>query len=140
MALGGMGRGRRRRHLNAEVNIINLVDVVLVLLIVFMVTAPMMQTGVDVELPVGEVKPMEVREALTITVTSDGRIAMDDAVLSYDEFRSNLATVLRLRAPERVNLRGDTRANWGTMTRVMSALVAAGIHNVGIVAEPERTR
>lgn len=140
MALGGIGRGRRRRHLNAEVNIINLVDVVLVLLIVFMVTAPMMQTGVDVNLPVGEVKPMEVKEALTITITADGRIAMDDAVLTYDEFRSNLATVIRLRSPERVNLRGDMSITLGTFTRVLAALTAAGIHEVGIVAEQERRR
>ncbi len=140
MALGGIGGRRRRRHLNAEVNIINLVDVVLVLLIVFMVTAPMMQTGIDVQLPVGEVRPMEVKEALTITVTADGRIAMDDATLTYDEFRANLATVIRLRAPERVNLRSDARVDFGTVARVMTALMAAGIHDLGIVAEPERRR
>ncbi|MBK9547844.1 MAG: biopolymer transporter ExbD [Gemmatimonadetes bacterium] len=71
--LGGLGRRRRRRTLNAEVNIINLVDVVLVLLIIFMVTAPMMQGGIEVRLPKAATTPIANRDALTVSITRDGR-------------------------------------------------------------------
>ncbi len=140
MALRGIGTGRARRHLNAEVNIINLVDVVLVLLLIFMLTAPMLQGGVEVRLPEAAARPLEVRDGLSITVTRDGRVAIGDQVLSYEEFRANLGTVLRLDDPDGVYIRGDEGAAFGTVARVLAAVATAGVRNVGIVVEPERRR
>lgn len=140
MALRGIGTGRSRRHLNAEVNIINLVDVVLVLLLIFMLTAPMLQEGVEVRLPQAAARPLEVRDGLSITVTREGRVAIDDQLLSYDEFRNNLGTVIRLDDPDGVYIRGDEGATFGMVTRVLAAVAAAGVRNVGIVVEPERQR
>jgi biopolymer transport protein TolR len=136
----GIGSGRKRRHLNAEVNIINLVDVVLVLLLVFMLTAPMLQGGVEVRLPRAAARPLEARDGLTITITREGQIAIDNQRLSYEEFRANLATVLRLQDPEGVYIRGDDAAQYGTVLRVMAAVRAAGVTNVGLVVEPESSR
>ncbi|HPF60432.1 MAG: biopolymer transporter ExbD [Gemmatimonadetes bacterium] len=140
MALRGIGTGRRRRHLNADVNIINLVDVVLVLLIIFMLTAPMLQGGLDVELPKAALRPLDAEEGLTISVTRDGQVAMDGAAVSMAEFKANLATVLRLKGTDRVYVRGDTRVNYGVIMDVMGAIQSAGITNIGLVAEPEDRR
>ena len=140
MALRGIGTGRRRRHLNADVNIINLVDVVLVLLIIFMLTAPLLQGGLDVELPKAALRPLDAEEGLTISVTRDGQVAMDGAAVSMAEFKANLATVLRLKGTDRVYVRGDTRVNYGVIMDVMGAIQSAGITNIGLVAEPEDRR
>jgi biopolymer transport protein TolR len=140
VALRGIGTGRARRNLNAEVNIINLVDVVLVLLLIFMLTAPMLQGGVEVRLPQASARPLEVRDGLSITVTRDGRVAIGEQMLSYEEFRANLGTVIRLDDPDGVYIRGDEGATHGMVTRVLAAVAAAGVRNVGIVVEPERRR
>lgn len=140
MALRGIGTGRQRRHLNAEVNIINLVDVVLVLLLIFMLTAPMLQGGVEVRLPEAAARPLQARDGLTITVTREGRVAIGDQTLSYEEFRANLGTVLRLDDPDGVYIRGDEGARYGVVAQVLAAVASAGVRNVGIVVEPESRR
>jgi biopolymer transport protein ExbD/biopolymer transport protein TolR len=140
MALRGIGTGRKRRHLNAEVNIINLVDVVLVLLLIFMLTAPMLQGGVEVRLPRAAARPLEARDGLTITVTSNGDIAIGEQRLTWAEFRSNIGTVVRLDNPEGVYIRGDAAAPYGEVVRVLAAVRAAGVTNVGMVVEPESER
>jgi biopolymer transport protein TolR len=138
--LRGIGTGRVRRSLNAEVNIINLVDVVLVLLLIFMLTAPMLQGGVEVTLPRVASRPLEAREGLNIAVTSDGRIAVKDAVMSFEEFRTTFPSVLRLEQPDGVYVRGDAQANYGAVMRVFGVLQAAGVQNVGLVTEQEDSR
>ena len=140
MALAGLGRGRRKRHLNAEVNIINLVDVVLVLLIIFMVTAPMLQGGVEVRLPRAAARPMEAREGLTITVAKDGAIVLGDTRVTYDEFRGTLGAVIARVQPKGVYVRADDAAPYGDVLRVLALVRQAGIQNVGLVAEPEGRR
>lgn len=140
MALRGIGTGRKRRHLNAEVNIINLVDVVLVLLLIFMLTAPMLQGGVEVRLPRAAARPLEARDGLTITVTANGEIAIGDQRLTWNEFRSNIGTVLRLEDPEGVYIRSDESARAGVLLQVLAAVRAAGVTNVGLVVEPEENR
>ncbi len=140
MALRGIGTGRRKRHLNADVNIINLVDVVLVLLIIFMLTAPMLQAGLDVELPKAALRPLDAQEGLTISVTRDGQIAMDDATVSMAEFKANLPTVLKLKNVEQVYVRGDARVNLGVIMELMGVVQSAGITKIGLVAEPETRR
>ena len=140
MALRGIGTGRKRRHLNAEVNIINLVDVVLVLLLIFMLTAPMLQGGVEVRLPRAAARPLEARDGMTITVTANGEIAIGDQRLTWNEFRANIGTVLRLEDPEGVYIRRDESARAGVLLQVLAAVRAAGVTNVGLVVEPEENR
>lgn len=137
MALRGIGTRRRRRQLNADVNIINLVDVVLVLLIIFMLTAPMLQGGLDVQLPKTVARPLDAQDGLTVTITRDGRIAIDAAPVSYAEFVQSLPSIIKLRDPTGVYIRGDAGASYGDVLRVIGAVQAAGITNVGLVAEPE---
>ena len=140
MSLRGIGTGRKRRHLNAEVNIINLVDVVLVLLLIFMLTAPMLQGGVEVRLPRAAARPLDARDGMTITVAANGDITIGEQRLTWNEFRSNIGTVVRLDDPEGVYIRGDANAPYGDVVRVLAAVRAAGVTNVGMVVEPEEQR
>jgi len=135
--LGGIGRRRRRRTLNAEVNIINLVDVVLVLLIIFMVTAPMMQGGVEVRLPKAATTPISNRDALTISVTKDGRVAIEDQILSVNDFRAMLPGVVARKSPKAIYIRADADGRNGELLRVLGIVRGTGVTSVGLVAEPE---
>jgi len=138
--LRGIGTGRRKRDLNAEVNIINLVDVVLVLLLIFMLTAPMLQGGVEVRLPRAATRPLEAREGVTITVMRSGQVAVGDSRMSLAEFRSQGVAAIRIRNPEGVYIRGDDAASYGTVIQVLAAVREAGITNVGLVVEQESQR
>ncbi|MDX2261764.1 MAG: biopolymer transporter ExbD [Gemmatimonadales bacterium] len=135
--LGGIGRRRRRRTLNAEVNIINLVDVVLVLLIIFMVTAPMMQGGVEVRLPKAATTPISNREALTISVTKDGQVAIEDQLLSVRDFRAMLPGVVARKSPKAIYIRADADGRTEDLLRVLGIVRGTGVASVGLVAEPE---
>src|SRR3954469_12574278 len=84
---GGLG-GHGGRPLNADINVTSLVDVAFVLLIIFMITAPIMQGGVDVRLPRAQVKAIEPKQGLVVTGDADGRIYLDQAGLSYDDFQA----------------------------------------------------
>ena len=135
-ALGGLGSRRGRRRLNAEVNIINLVDVVLVLLIIFMVTAPMMQGGIEVRLPKAASRPITASNALTVTIDRAGRISLDAQRFSYDEFRVAFTLLVARKPPEVVYVRADQDARYGEVARVLGIVNAAGIRSVGLVTEP----
>ncbi len=137
MPLRGIGTGRQKRHLNAEVNIINLVDVVLVLLLIFMLTAPMLQGGVEVKLPRAATRPLVARDGVTITVTRGGQVAIGEARMSLTDFRAQGAAALKLKNPEAVYIRGDDAASYGTVIQVLAAVREAGITNVGLVVEQE---
>ena len=137
MALRGIGTGRKRRHLNAEVNIINLVDVVLVLLIIFMVTAPMMQGGVDVRLPRAAARPLQAREAINITVTRTGDISVNGEVLTYEVFRATFAAIVGQQGSKAIYVRADDNAPYGSVARVLAVARMAGVRDVGLVTEPE---
>ncbi len=135
--IGGLGRRRRRRTLNAEVNIINLVDVVLVLLIIFMVTAPMMQGGIEVRLPKAATTPIATDDALTVSVTRDGQVAIEDQVLSVDDFRRMFPGLVARKKPKMVYIRADEASTSGELVRVLGIVRQSGVSGVGIVAEPE---
>jgi len=135
-ALGGLGSRRNRRRLNAEVNIINLVDVVLVLLIIFMVTAPMMQGGIEVRLPKAASRPITASNALTVTIDRVGRISLDEQQLSYEQFRTAFTLLVARKQPEVVYVRADQGARYGEVARVLGIVNASGIRSVGLVTEP----
>jgi biopolymer transport protein ExbD/biopolymer transport protein TolR len=134
-----MGLGRPGGlPLNADINVTSLVDVAFVLLIIFMITAPIMQGGVDVQLPQAEVRPIQPKEGLIVTVDAAGRIVVDNnARLTYDEFRAAFGALAASRGARGVYLRADRRVDYGQVVRVLAVMRAAGVFDVGLVAEEE---
>ncbi|MFI5207579.1 MAG: ExbD/TolR family protein [Gemmatimonadales bacterium] len=130
-------RRRSRSSLNADINVTSLVDVAFVLLIIFMITAPMMQGGVDVRLPRAESRPLESHEGLMVTVDRRGRIYVDEAPFSYADFRSSFQALVARRRPTAIYLRGDRGVPYGDVVRVLAVIRASGVQNVGLVAEQE---
>jgi biopolymer transport protein TolR len=132
-------RGRRREGfpLNAEINVVSLIDVMLLLLVIFMITAPMMQGGVDVSLPRAEARPLESKGGLVVTVNRAGEIMVDDTRMSYDEFRSAFRALASQRSREGIYLRADQNVNYGLVVRVLAVMRTAGAGDVGLVTEPE---
>ena len=137
--LGGGGglRGHGELPLNADINVTSLVDVAFVLLIIFMITEPIMQGGVDVRLPQAEARPIEPKSGLVVTVDRSGRVYLDQAPLSFADFRATFPAFVRTRHPTGVYLRADGRVAYATVVQVLAVIRAAGVADVGLVAEPE---
>ena len=138
---GGGGRGRRGRHGRApmaEINVTPMVDVMLVLLIIFMVAAPLLTVGVPIELPETQAKAMNSdTQPITISVNSDGEIYLNDTVIPIDEVVAKLQAVAQAGYEERIFVRGDRSADYGTVMRVMARISAAGFRNIGLVTDQE---
>lgn len=135
--------GRRRRHrfeLNADVNVVSLIDVMLLLLVIFMITAPMMQGGVDITLPKAEAKPMESKDAVAITVNRAGVITVDNAPVTMSEFRAAAKALTVNRSKNGVYLRADAGVSYGIVAQLLAILHSAGISDVGLVMEPEEIK
>src|SRR6476660_9487157 len=101
---------RRRRHrfeLNADINVVSLIDVMMLLMVIFMITAPMMQGGVDIALPRADARPLEAKGGLVVTVNRAGQIFVDDARLSFGEFRASFKALASRRAAGGIYLRAD---------------------------------
>ncbi len=130
-------RGSGDLPLTADINVTSLVDVAFVLLIIFMITAPIMQGGVDVQLPRAEARPLQPKEGLVVTVDRQGRIFVDETPLSFEDFRAAFPAIVTAREPTGVYLRADTRLEYGLALRVLAVMRAAGVAEVGLVAEPE---
>lgn len=137
--LGGGGFGVRNGGLsfNADINVTSLVDVAFVLLIIFMITAPIMQGGVDVQLPRAEARPLSAKEGMVITVNREGRVFIDQTPVSYNDFRVTFRALVATRKPTGVYLRADSRVSYGDVLRVLAVIRAAGVNDVGLVAEEE---
>jgi biopolymer transport protein ExbD/biopolymer transport protein TolR len=130
-------RRRERFELNAEINVVNLIDVMLLLLVVFMITAPMMTGGVDITLPRAEARPLESRSGLTVTIGRTGQIMVDDTPMTYAEFRGAFRALATQRGRQGLYLRADARVPYGEVVRVLAIMRAAGVGDVGLVTEPE---
>ncbi|MBX7119499.1 MAG: biopolymer transporter ExbD [Gemmatimonadaceae bacterium] len=130
------GRGERT-PLNAEINVVSLIDVMMLLMIIFMITAPMMQGGVDVALPKAVARPLNAKSGMSVTVTRDGRIYVDDTQLSLAEFRGTIRQLAAKAGREGIYFRADRRADYGRAVEVLAIMQAAGIGNIGLVTEPE---
>jgi biopolymer transport protein ExbD len=140
--IGGLGRsGGLRGHgelpLTADINVTSLVDVAFVLLIIFMITAPIMQGGVDVQLPKAEARPMTAKEGMVVTVDRQGRIYVDQTQVSYNDFRITFRSLVTQRKPASIYVRADTRVPYGDVVRVLAIIRASGVRDVGLVAEDE---
>ena len=136
-------RTRRRRHryeLNADINVVSLIDVMLLLLVIFMITAPMMQGGLDLKLPEADAKPLESRDGVTISVTKGGDIYLGNEKYNLSEFRAMIRTLPKNRFKSGVYLQGDSQAAYGTIIQVFSVLQQNGITNIGLMALPEEAK
>jgi biopolymer transport protein TolR len=133
-------RGRSRMPLNGEINVVSLIDVMMLLMVIFMITAPIMQGGVDVALPRAEARPLEPKQGLVVTVNRRGEIFVDQTRLTYSEFRASFRALSSSRGRDGVYLRADQGVPYGTVVRVLAVMRAAGVGDVGLVAEPEEVR
>ena len=122
--------------LNAEINVVNLIDVMLLLLVIFMITAPMMQGGVDITLPKAQSRPLESKSGLTVTVDRTGAIFVDDAGLTLSQFSASFKALAQRRGSGGVYLRADDRVPYGSVVKVLAIMRASGVGDIGLVAEP----
>ena len=121
----------------SDINVTPLVDVMLVLLIIFMVTAPMMMQGVDVSLPEATAEPLESeKENLIITIDKENKIFISDFEVTVDFLAEKLEKILEGRSDREVYLKADKNISYGTVVRVMAEIKGAGVEKLGMVTEP----
>ncbi|HEX7240618.1 MAG TPA: biopolymer transporter ExbD [Longimicrobiaceae bacterium] len=131
--------GRRRGGLDAtaEINVTSLVDVALTLLVIFMITAPMLQGGVEVSVPRAAVAPMESPEGVIVSVDRKGDVFIGETPVRWEEFASRFPEAVRQAGAQSVYLRGDEGVPYGRVVQVLGAMKAANVATVGLVAEPD---
>jgi biopolymer transport protein TolR len=130
------GRGRLRRRAMSEINVTPFVDVMLVLLIVFMVTAPLLTVGVPVDLPKTRAPALgQDREPLSITIKRDGTIFLQNEQIPEESLVDKLTAIAANGYNQRIFVRGDTQANYGKVMEVMGVLAAAGFTHIGLVTD-----
>lgn len=138
---GGGGGKRRRSHSKrqpmAEINVTPFVDVMLVLLIIFMVAAPLLTVGVPIELPKTAAQPLptEQEEPLTIALSSDGQILLQSTPINRSDLITKLRAVAAERNDNKVFLRADGAVNYAAVMEIMGALNAGGFNNIGLVTD-----
>ena len=149
MGIGGTGaadaprRHRRRRGVMSEINVTPMVDVMLVLLIIFMVSAPLLTVGVPIDLPQTRAKSLDqYREPLTLSVSLQGQVFLQNSEIPIDDLVTKLKAVTDARGgyDERIYVRGDRKVDYGTVMRVMGRLSSAGFRRVALVTEVEQGR
>ena len=144
---GGRGgrRGRRRsgggNAAMSDINVTPMVDVMLVLLIVFMVAAPLLTVGVPIDLPKTQAKELNTdSKPVTVTVTPDGKIFIADKPVELDALLAALQPLTPGGTDDRVYLRGDTAANYGAVMKVMAVLSKAGYSKIGLITDQEQAK
>ena len=131
--------GVNRNKFMSEINVVPLVDVVLVLLIIFMVTAPMMTQGLDVELPQTDSSALRQSDDLIIlTVTRDSKVYLDEHPVEPDKLAPVIKNIVERKPGTKIYLRADKDVPYGVIVRVMAQTREAGINDLGMVTEPER--
>lgn len=136
----GGRRGRRARSQPmSEINVTPLVDVMLVLLIVFMVAAPLLTVGVPIDLPETQAKSIDTQaKPITISVTPDGEVYLDETIVPLEDLVARIGEVAAEGTDERIYLRGDASAGYGSVMRVMGVLSGAGYSKIGLITEQEQ--
>jgi len=134
-----MTAGDKSGQLMSDINVTPFVDVMLVLLIIFMVTAPMMMQGMDVSLPEATAEPLESeKEHLIITLNTQNEVFINDFKVTVDGLGEKLTKILEGRAEREVFLKADKDISWGTVAQVMAEIKGAGVEKLGMVTEPEK--
>jgi biopolymer transport protein TolR len=138
---GGGRRGRRRANVMAEINVTPMVDVMLVLLIIFMVSAPLLTVGVPLDLPQTQAKSLEQdKTPLQLSVDIKGKIFINDTEVSMSDLVPKLKAITDARGgmDERIFMRADKKADYGTVAKVMGQLSGAGFKRLALVTEVEQ--
>lgn len=137
------GRSQRRRQPVAEINVVPYIDVSLVLLIIFMVTAPMLQSGVDVDLPQAEARSIDPSQdkPIIVSIDRDGKLYLDagnqgDVLMEPQELTEQVMRSLQAKPGQAVLIRGDQHVDYGRIITVMAALKNAGVPSVGLMTSP----
>ena len=146
MAISGAGsagvdgrRRHRRRPVMAEINVTPMVDVMLVLLIIFMVAAPMLTVGVPIDLPDTQAKAMNAdTQPITVSINAAGQIYLQETEIPIDELVAKLQAISKTGYEERIFIRGDKSTDYGTAMKVMARISAAGYKNIGLVSLQEQ--
>ena len=141
--LGNGGRNGARRGYKpmSDINVTPMVDVMLVLLIIFMVSAPLLTVGVPIDLPQTQAKSLDQdRQPLTISVNTDGKVFLQNSEIPVGDLVAKLTAVTSARGgyEERIFVRGDRKVDYGTVMRVMGRLSSAGFRRVALVTEVEQ--
>src|ERR1700736_348565 len=135
-------RHRRRRGVMSEINVTPMVDVMLVLLIIFMVSAPLLTVGVPIDLPQSQAKSLDQdREPLTISLNVGGKVFLQNTEIGVEELVAKLKAISEARGSgfeERIYVRGDRKVDYGTVMRVMGRISGGGFHRVALVTQVER--
>ncbi|RWL44617.1 MAG: protein TolR [Mesorhizobium sp.] len=138
---GGRGHRRRGRHhgLMSEINVTPMVDVMLVLLIIFMVAAPMLTVGVPVDLPETKAKAMSAdTQPITITIDGAGKIFVQETEIPQEELIAKLQAISKTGYEERIYVKGDKTTNYGDAMVVMGLIQDAGYKNIGLISLPKQ--
>jgi biopolymer transport protein TolR len=138
---GSGRRQHRRRSVMSEINVTPMVDVMLVLLIIFMISAPLLTVGVPLDLPQSQAKSLDQdKEPLTISVNLQGQVFLQNTEIGVEELVSKLQAITAARGgmSERIYVRGDRKVDYGTVMRVMGRLSGAGFSRVALVTEVEQ--
>lgn len=134
--IAGNGKGRGRYRPLAEINVTPLVDVMLVLLIIFMVTAPLMTSGVDVDLPKTDAKPLNSdSQPLTVTINAEGHIYLQDSQVELPDLVAKLEAISQNNPERRIFVRGDRAVSYGLVMQVMGTITQGGFSKVALLAE-----
>ncbi|MDH5649058.1 MAG: protein TolR [Gammaproteobacteria bacterium] len=133
---------RQKRRLMSEINVVPYIDVMLVLLVIFMITAPLLTEGVKVDLPQAQAKPVDAQDDETLVVTIDrkGNLFLDDKPIDRDALARKVEKIMKLRPKTPVLVRGDHRVDYGVVVKTMTLLQGAGVPGVGLVTEPPKTQ
>jgi biopolymer transport protein ExbD/biopolymer transport protein TolR len=130
-------RNRQESGITAEINVTSLVDVALTLLVIFIITAPMMQGGVEITMPKARTQSVPSNEGLTVTVDRAGQVFIGEAAVRLDEFERQFPAMVKEKGATSVYLRADDGVPYGKVIRVLGLMKAADVASVGLIAEPE---
>jgi biopolymer transport protein TolR len=140
---GRSKRGRRRAAIMSEINVTPFVDVMLVLLIIFMVSAPLLTVGVPIDLPKSQAKALQQdNKPLTVSVKDGGQVYLQDSEIKIEDLIPKLKAIIEARGgnpDELIYVRGDRKVDYGSMMRVMGRISGAGYHKVALVTEVEQS-
>jgi biopolymer transport protein TolR len=135
----GSRRRRRNKRLMSEINVTPMVDVMLVLLIIFMVAAPLLTIGVPIDLPDAQAKALNSdTQPITISINNKGQIYLQETEVPLDGIVAKLQAIAKTGYDERIYVRGDRNADYGTVMKVMARISTAGFHNLGLVTVQEQ--
>jgi|SRR3954471_5666651 biopolymer transport protein TolR len=140
---GGRGHRRRGRHhrMISEINVTPMVDVMLVLLIIFMVAAPLLTVGVPIDLPQAQAKALNSdTQPITVSIKKGGEVYLQETEIPIEEVVPKLQAIAQAGYNERIYVRGDKTADYGTVMQVMSRISFAGYKNLGLVTEQEQDK